>query len=114
MSTTHEVCAADELGTREIVGAGRYAVGRTADGELFALGRRCRHLRADLAEGSLDKAGCLVCPNHGARFETETGKMVRGPQGVPEIVSNLFKALSGWFPQRRGRTVERDGMLFVE
>lgn len=114
MSTTHEVGPADELDSRGVVGAGPYAVGRTAEGEVFALGRKCRHLRADLAKGSVDKTGCLVCPNHGARFDVETGKMVRGPQGLPDVASKLFKALSALFPQKRGRTIERDGTLFVE
>ena len=67
-------------GAGVVRGAGRYAVGN-ANGELFAVTRRCRHLGADLADGSVDREGCLVCPWHGARYDVATGRMTRGPQG---------------------------------
>ena len=51
------------------------------DGRRTALGRRCRHQLADLSAGSLDRDGCLVCPWHGARYDTDTGEMVGGPRG---------------------------------
>lgn len=59
---------------------GSWAVG-DSDGELFAASRRCRHQLADLSKGSIGKDGCLVCPWHGARYDTTTGAMVRGPRG---------------------------------
>ena len=40
-----------------------YAVGN--NGNYFAVGRKCRHLRADPAGGSIDEDGCLVCPGTG-------------------------------------------------
>ncbi|MGH9136274.1 MAG: Rieske (2Fe-2S) protein, partial [Acidimicrobiales bacterium] len=61
MANETEVCASSELTPGVVVGAGRFAVGN-ADGHLFAVTRRCRHLGADLANGSIDRAGCLVCP----------------------------------------------------
>ncbi|HUP15938.1 MAG TPA: Rieske 2Fe-2S domain-containing protein [Acidimicrobiia bacterium] len=76
-----EVGPASELTPGTVTGAGRYAVGN-ADRELFALTRRCRHLYADLANGRIDEEGCLVCPWHGSKYDVETGRMVRGPQGV--------------------------------
>ena len=75
-----EVGPASELTPGTVTGAGRYAVGN-AEGELFAVTRRCRHLYADLANGSIDEDGCLVCPWHGSKYDVETGRMVRGPQG---------------------------------
>ena len=42
--------------------------------------RGCWHLGADLANGSVDRAGCLVCPWHGARYNIATGRMTRGPR----------------------------------
>src|SRR5581483_7504505 len=75
------VCATGELTPGTVKGAGPYAVGNAA-GERFAVTRRCRHLRADLAGGSIDEHGCLVCPWHGARYDVHTGKMVSGPGGV--------------------------------
>jgi len=38
-----------------VVVAGDYAVGD--NGDYFAVSRKCRHLRADLAEGSIDANG---------------------------------------------------------
>jgi nitrite reductase/ring-hydroxylating ferredoxin subunit len=60
--------------------AGSWAVGN-ADGELFAVSRRCRHQLADMSTGSIDADGCLVCPWHQSTYDVHTGKMVRGPRG---------------------------------
>ena len=68
-------CVVSELTPGTVMGAGHYAVGN-ASGRLFAVSRRCRHLGGDLAGGSIDKQGCLVCPWHGARYDVETGRMV--------------------------------------
>lgn len=116
MSEDVEVGPASEMVPGDVKGAGRYAVGN-ADGELFAVTRRCRHLYADLAEGSIDEAGCLVCPWHGAKYDVETGRMVRGPQGVFAKIPGLgtaLKALTLVLPLGRGRVVNRDDTLYVE
>ena len=116
MSDEVKVGPASELTPGTVKGAGRYAVGN-ADGELFAVTRRCRHLNADLANGSIDEAGCLVCPWHGSKYDVATGKMVLGPQGVFAKIPGLgtvFKALTSVFPLGRGRVVERDDTLYVE
>lgn len=110
-----EVGPASELVAGIVRGAGRYAVG-TANGELFALTRRCRHLGADLADGSTDAAGCLVCPWHGARYDVTTGRMVRGPQGVFARVPGLeagYRLLTTVMPLGRGEVVEREGTVYV-
>lgn len=104
-----------ELPLGRIVGAGRYAVGN-ATGEPFAVSRRCRHLRADLARGSIDGDGCLVCPWHGATYDVGSGRMVRGPQGVFAKIPGLGaanKLLTRMLPLRRGRVEERDDTLYV-
>lgn len=116
MSSETEVGPASELTPGTVTGAGRYAVGN-ADGEVFAVTRRCRHLYADLANGSIDEAGCLVCPWHGSKYDVETGKMVRGPQGVFAKIPGLgsaLKALTVVLPLGRGRVEERDDTLYVE
>jgi nitrite reductase/ring-hydroxylating ferredoxin subunit len=59
---------------------GDWAVGNR-DGAYFAVSRRCRHQLADLAEGSIDAEGCLVCPWHQSRYDVRTGEMVAGPRG---------------------------------
>ena len=76
-----------------VEGSGAYAVGN--NGEHFAVTRRCRHLRADLANGSIDEDGCLVCPWHKAKYDTATGRMVRGPQEP----FNKYPGLSWAFTQ---------------
>ena len=111
-----EVGPTAELTPGTVTGAGRYAVGN-AGGDLFAVTRRCRHLYADLADGSIDEDGCLVCPWHGAKYDVETGRMVLGPQGIFAKIPGLgmaFKALTTVLPLRRGTVVDREGTAFVE
>jgi nitrite reductase/ring-hydroxylating ferredoxin subunit len=106
---------ASDLSAGTIKGAGRYAVGN-ADGKRFAVTRRCRHLRADLANGSIDESGCLVCPWHGARYDVETGRMVEGPGGVFAKVPGLgsaYKLLTRVLPLGRGELSERNGDIYV-
>ena len=106
--TTNRVPKAD-VPAGSVTGVGDYAVGN--NGDYFAVSRRCRHLRADLAEGSIDADGCLVCPWHQAKYDVTTGQMTRGPQGVFAKVPGLgafFIALTKAWPLRRG-TVRVDG-----
>lgn len=111
-----EVGPASELTPGTVKGAGRYAVGNS-DGDLFAVTRRCRHLYADLANGTIDEAGCLVCPWHGSKYDVRTGRMTSGPQGVFAKIPGLgtaLKALTLVLPLGRGRVVKRDDTLYVE
>lgn len=115
MAEEIEVGPAAELVPGVVRGAGRYAVGNS-EGDLFALTRRCRHLRADLADGSIDDDGCLVCPWHGAKYEVESGRMTRGPQGVFARIPGLdlgFRLLTRVVPLGRGKLEERDGTVYV-
>jgi len=111
MARETEVGPASDLAPGKVTRAGRYAVGNNK-GELFAVSHRCRHLGADLAKGSIDKSGCLVCPRHGARYDVTTGRMTKGPQGFYAKIPGS-KLLSRIFPLRRREVVERDGNLFV-
>ncbi|HEX3908479.1 MAG TPA: Rieske (2Fe-2S) protein [Mycobacteriales bacterium] len=99
----------------QVTGVDRYAVGD--NGTYFAVGRRCRHLRADLAEGSIDSDGCLVCPWHAAKYDVTTGRMVRGPQGAFAKVPGLdagYVALTRAFPLKRAPVVRRGEDLIIE
>jgi nitrite reductase/ring-hydroxylating ferredoxin subunit len=116
MSGEIEVGTVAELQPGVVRGAGHYAVGN-AKGELFAVSRKCRHLRADLAGGSIDDEGCLVCPWHGAKYDVSTGRMTLGPQGNFAKVPGLdaaFRLLTKVIPLRRGKVTERDGKVFVQ
>ena len=80
------------------------------------MSRRCRHLGADLGNGTLDEQGRLVCPWHQSAYDVRTGQMLRGPQGVFAKVPGLgaaYQTLTRVLPLRRGQVVERDGRLFV-
>lgn len=110
-----EVASVSALAEGEVVGAGPFAVGN--NGEHFAVTRRCRHLRADLAGGSIDDDGCLVCPWHGAKYDVKSGQMVRGPQGIFAKIPGLgtsLKALTRLLPLGRGTVIERKGKLYVD
>jgi len=116
MSEEIKVCSVAKLPPGKVVGAGPYAVGN-ADGELFAVTRRCRHLMADLADGSIDSDGCLVCPWHHAKYDVETGRMVRGPQGIFAKIPFLgtsYKILTTVLPLRRGKVTKRKTTIYVE
>lgn len=116
MSNELEVGPVDELPPGTVKGIGPYAVGN-AGGELFAVTRRCRHLLADLAGGTIDEDGCLTCPWHGAKYDVTTGRMRRGPQGIYAKIPGLGVALRAWtlvLPLGRGRVTERDATLYVE
>jgi len=115
MADEIEVGPSAELVPGVVRRAGGYAVGN-ARGELFAVTRRCRHLGADLAGGSVDREGCLVCPWHGAAYDVSTGQMTRGPQGIFAKIPGLgtgFRLLTKVLPLGRGAVVERDGTVFV-
>ena len=98
-----------------VTGSAGYAVGN--NGDYFAVSRRCRHLRADLAGGSIDSDGCLVCPWHQAKYDVKTGRMVRGPQGIfakipglEPVVRRVDQGLAAapWQGDRgRGRAADR-------
>ena len=115
MAQEIEVCPVAELPPGTITGAGQYAVGNI-EGNYFAVTRRCRHLYADLANGSIDRNGCLQCPWHGSRYDVDTGRMVRGPGGIFAKIPGLgaaFKALTRVLPLGRGVVEEREGKLYV-
>ena len=116
MAQPTEVAPVSDLTPGTVVGAGRYAVGN-ANGELFAVTRRCRHLYADLANGRIDKDGCLVCPWHGSKYDVKTGRMVRGPQGIYAKIPGLDAAniaLTWVLPLGRGEVTVRDGTVYVK
>ena len=72
--------AAADLPPGSVRPAGPWAVAN-ADGRYVAVSRRCRHQLADLAGGTVDAEGCLVCPWHQSRYDLHTGEMVSGPRG---------------------------------
>ena len=110
---TDNVSAAD-VPPGTVTRCGGYALGN--NGEYFAVSRHCRHLGADLSQGSVDEAGRLVCPWHASAYDVTTGRMVRGPQGIFAKIPGLdagFMALTRVLPLRRRRVEEQDGTLYL-
>lgn len=104
-----------EVPPGSVTGFENFAVGN--NGEHFAVGRRCRHLGADLAGGAIDADGCLVCPWHGAAYDVRSGRMQRGPGGVFAKIPGLgasLKILTRALPLLRGRVLERGGNLYLK
>lgn len=70
-----EISPLDQLprdrGVRVKVGEHRVAVFRVGDA-VYALGDRCSHAEASLAEGELWD-GAVECPRHGSEFDLKTG-----------------------------------------
>ncbi len=61
------------MGGREVL------VVRSAGGSVAAIGAKCTHRGAPLAEGMLE-GNTITCPWHGSQFEVPSGKLIRGPQ----------------------------------
>jgi nitrite reductase/ring-hydroxylating ferredoxin subunit len=115
MTADRRVGKVSDVPPGTVVEAGKYAVGN-AGGEYFAVTRRCRHLGANLADGTIDADGCLVCPWHQSKYDVSTGRMVRGPQGFFAKVPGLgaaFMALTKVLPLGRGAVSVRDDDLYV-
>ena len=114
MAKQRVVCPVADLPPGKVTGAGPYAVGNI-DGEYFAVTRKCRHLRADLADGTIED-GRLVCPWHQAAYDVESGQMVRGPQKIFAKIPGLgaaFTTMTKVWPLGRGKvSVSGDDVVF--
>jgi 3-phenylpropionate/trans-cinnamate dioxygenase ferredoxin component len=109
--------AVDDLGDSHVTVVeetprGTIAVGISA-GKPFAVSNRCRHLFASLGEGRVTTEGCLQCPWHGARYDVETGKMVRGPQGAFKPLAGVIKATAGAIALKTFPVELRDGAIWL-
>lgn len=109
--------AVDDLGDSQVTVVeqtphGAMAVGLRA-GTPFAVSNRCRHLFASLGEGTVTADGCLQCPWHGAQYDVETGKMVRGPQGAFKPLAGAIKATAGTVALKRFPVELRDGAIWL-
>lgn len=107
--------AAADIPPGTVMAFGDVVVGN-ANGSFFATQGTCRHLGADLAKGSIDEDGCLVCPWHGATYDVTTGRMLKGPGGVFGKVPGLgaaFMARTRIQPLAVREVVVQDGDLYL-
>ena len=110
-----DIGPASEIPPGTVTERAGYAVGN--NGDYFAVTRRCRHLGADLSDGSIGENGCLVCPWHAAEYDVRTGRMTRGPQGVFAKIPGLgamFMGLTRVRPLGRRTVTNRDGRLMLD
>jgi 3-phenylpropionate/trans-cinnamate dioxygenase ferredoxin subunit len=63
------------------IGEDRIALFRLGD-EVYAIGDRCSHAEASLAEGELFDTE-VECPRHGSAFDIRTGKALTLPATKP-------------------------------
>ena len=71
----------DGAGTKVEDGETRIAVFRIGD-DIYAIGDRCSHAEASLAEGELFGTE-VECPRHGSEFDVTTGKPGSFPATQP-------------------------------
>ena len=71
----------EDVGRRFDVGDERIAVFRVGDA-VYALGDRCSHAEASLAEGEVFDME-VECPRHGAAFDITSGKPLSLPATKP-------------------------------
>lgn len=80
-----EITELDQLprgrGVRVTVGEHRIAMFRIDD-EVYAIGDRCSHAEASLAEGEVWDHS-IECPRHGSEFDLRTGEPGALPATVP-------------------------------
>jgi 3-phenylpropionate/trans-cinnamate dioxygenase ferredoxin subunit len=80
-----EITALEKLprdrGVRVTVGDHRIAMFRIND-DVYAIGDRCSHAEASLAEGELWDTS-VECPRHGSEFDLTTGEPSALPATVP-------------------------------
>jgi len=90
------------------------ALAHVQDGDCYAIGGRCTHLRAQLGKGKLEGT-VLTCPWHGSQFEVTTGKLLRWAQEPP--LMRLFAGLVPAFLRRNVASYEvkvEDGQVLVK
>lgn len=118
MTTADPSIPAAELPPGAVRRAGPWTVANRG-GDLRAVSSRCRHQLADLSKGSIDAAGCLVCPWHGSRYDLDTGSMVAGPKGFLGYVgrtpgyTQLVRTYGRVTPLRRRRAAQEGDRVVV-
>ena len=65
--------------TKKVQLEGKEVLIANVDDNYYAIAIRCTHRNGDLSQGSLE-GKVVTCPNHGAKFDVTTGKVVSGPK----------------------------------
>ena len=59
------------------------------NGKFYAIDDRCSHMNARLSMGTIANT-VVTCPQHSARFDVTTGKLISGPKPMEGGVANVF------------------------
>ena len=65
--------------TKKVQLDGKHVLVANVSGNYYAIGARCTHKNGDLSMSVLE-GNVVTCPNHGAKFDVTTGKVVSGPK----------------------------------
>ena len=63
---------------RKVTLSGKEVLIINVNGSYYAVGNECTHFGGDLSEGVLE-GNVVTCPNHKARFDVTSGKVVSPP-----------------------------------
>ena len=104
----------DELGPGSVRGIGAWAV-LNVSGERYAVSRRCRHLRADLANGRSTRTVASSARGTDPAMTLNRPDGRRAAGGIRESagLDTAFIQLTKLWPLRRAEVVERDGNVYV-
>jgi nitrite reductase/ring-hydroxylating ferredoxin subunit len=65
--------------TKKVQLDGKEILVANVGGNYYAIGARCAHKSGDLSQKSLE-GNVVTCPNHGAKFDVTTGKVISPPK----------------------------------
>jgi 3-phenylpropionate/trans-cinnamate dioxygenase ferredoxin component len=65
--------------TKKVQLNGKEILVANVNGSYYAIGARCPHKNGDLSQGSFE-GNVVTCPNHGAKFDVTTGKVISPPK----------------------------------
>jgi chlorite dismutase len=68
--------------TKAVYAGGEQIALFNISGTVYAIGNRCSHANASLSDGVIEGT-TVTCPNHGSRFDLETGEPLCGPASRP-------------------------------
>jgi nitrite reductase/ring-hydroxylating ferredoxin subunit len=77
---------------REVVVDGKEALVAKVNGNIYAIGGRCTHLRCHLYQGKLEGT-VVTCPCHGTRFDVTTGKMLEPVTKWPKLIGKAASVI---------------------
>jgi nitrite reductase/ring-hydroxylating ferredoxin subunit len=63
---------------KKVTWEGKEVLIANVNGSYYAVGSECTHFGGDLSEGVLE-GNVITCPNHRAKFDVTTGKVVSPP-----------------------------------